>query len=111
MAAKDYKIPGTDLVLEKDTITFVPVIGIHYDPDIYPEPEKFDPERFTEENKKQRHPMAHLPFGDGPRNCLGVIIKNVHKIISQYFSMFHLFAASFWFNANENWIDSNFEKF
>lgn len=85
MAAKDYKIPGTDLVLEKDTITFIPVIGIHYDPDIYPEPEKFDPERFTEENKKQRHPMAHLPFGDGPRNCLGVIIQNVNKIISQYF--------------------------
>jgi cytochrome P450 family 6 len=63
IASKNYKIPDSNLIIEKDTLTFIPVIGIHYNPDIYPEPEKFDPERFTDDKKMQRHPMAHLPFG------------------------------------------------
>lgn len=63
IASNDYKIPDSNLVIEKDTLTFIPVMGIHYDPDIYPQPDNFDPERFNEENKKNRHPMAHLPFG------------------------------------------------
>lgn len=72
LASKDYKIPETDLTIEKDTLVFIPVYGIHHHPDIYPEPDKFDPERFNDENKKARHPMAHLPFGEGPRNCIGL---------------------------------------
>lgn len=63
IASNDYKIPDSKLVIEKDTLVFIPVIGIHYNPDVYRQPEKFDPQRFTEENKKARHPMAHLPFG------------------------------------------------
>lgn len=72
IASNDYKIPDSNLVIEKDTLAFIPVFGIHYDSDIYPQPEKFDPERFSDENKKDRHPMAHLPFGEGPRNCIGL---------------------------------------
>lgn len=72
IASNDYKIPDTKLVIEKGTQLFIPVYAIHHDPDIYPEPEKFIPERFTEENKKNRHPMTHLSFGEGPRNCIGL---------------------------------------
>ncbi|XP_051858217.1 probable cytochrome P450 6a14 [Drosophila albomicans] len=48
------------------------VNAIHNDPEIYPEPHKFKPERFAPEACQQRHPMAFLGFGDGPRSCIGM---------------------------------------
>ncbi|XP_015277574.1 PREDICTED: thromboxane-A synthase-like [Gekko japonicus] len=45
---------------------------LHYNQKIWPEPEKFIPERFTAEAKRQRHPFSYLPFGAGPRGCIGV---------------------------------------
>ncbi|XP_059612803.1 cytochrome P450 6A1-like [Phlebotomus argentipes] len=68
----DYKVPKMDVVLEKGTQLFIPVLAIHHDPDIYPDPDKFDPERFTPEAVKSRHPYAFLAFGEGPRNCIGM---------------------------------------
>ncbi|RZB39764.1 p450 domain containing protein [Asbolus verrucosus] len=69
---KDYKVPGEDLVIEKGTTVAISVLGIHYDEEYYPDPEKFDPERFNEENKSSRHTYAHIPFGEGPRMCIGM---------------------------------------
>ncbi|KAF2893764.1 hypothetical protein ILUMI_12409 [Ignelater luminosus] len=71
ICANDYKLPDTDLVVEKGTPVYIPVSGIHYDPEFYTEPEKYDPERFSEENRGRIPNFAHLPFGGGPRNCIG----------------------------------------
>lgn len=68
---KDYTLRDTNIVIEKGTRVLIPALGLQMDPEFYPNPEKFDPDRFTEENKKMRHPFVHLPFGDGPRNCIG----------------------------------------
>lgn len=65
-------MPNSDLVIEKGTPVFIPVYAIHHDADIYPEPTIFDPDRFTPENIKARPAYSFLPFGDGPRNCIGM---------------------------------------
>ncbi|XP_046668194.1 probable cytochrome P450 6a14 [Homalodisca vitripennis] len=67
-----YQFPGTDLVIEKGVRVNIPTYAIHHDPDIYPDPYKFDPDRFSEENSKDRHHYAFLPFGEGPRICIGM---------------------------------------
>lgn len=50
----------------------VPVYSIHHDPNYYPEPERFDPSRFDSSKKHSTHPCSFLPFGAGPRNCIGL---------------------------------------
>ncbi|XP_063930005.1 probable cytochrome P450 6a23 isoform X2 [Zophobas morio] len=69
---KDYKIPDENIIIEKGTTVVISALGIHYDEEYYPDPQKFDPERFSEENKKSRHQYAHLAFGGGPRRCIGM---------------------------------------
>ena len=66
-ASNDYKVPNTNLVIPKDTTVFIPAYSIQNDEQHYPNPNKFDPDRFSDENKKNRHPMSFLSFGEGPR--------------------------------------------
>ncbi|CAL7950313.1 unnamed protein product [Xylocopa violacea] len=70
-ASEKYTFKGTKITVEKGTKLWIPVYGIQKDPNVYPDPENFDPERFNDVAEATRHPMAYLPFGSGPRNCIG----------------------------------------
>lgn len=68
----DYTIPLTNVSIKAGESVNVPIMGLHYDPEFYPNPYKFDPERFSPEEKSKRSPYVFLPFGAGPRNCIGL---------------------------------------
>ncbi|KAI7815575.1 cytochrome p450 [Rhyzopertha dominica] len=68
---QDYAVEGTDVVLEKGTRVVPSIFGMHRDPDYFPSPEVFDPERFNSANKEKIRPFTYMPFGDGPRSCIG----------------------------------------
>ncbi|XP_071567381.1 cytochrome P450 6A1-like [Temnothorax nylanderi] len=70
-STSSYTFDGTKVSIPKGQKVWIPTYAIHRDPNIYPKPDVFDPERFNEEAVRSRHPMAYLPFGDGPRNCIG----------------------------------------
>jgi cytochrome P450 len=57
--------------IKKDANVLICPYIIHRKPEYWPDPEKFDPERFLPENAKDRHKFAYLPFGGGPRLCIG----------------------------------------
>ncbi|XP_049816636.1 probable cytochrome P450 6d5 [Schistocerca nitens] len=57
--------------LEPGTAVVVPLAALHRDPRLFPQPHLFLPERFTPEEAQRRHPCAYLPFGGGPRTCIG----------------------------------------
>ncbi|XP_076627123.1 cytochrome P450 6k1 [Colletes latitarsis] len=71
VATVDYKVPGTDMVIEKGTPIYVILTGIQRDPKYYPDPLRFDPDRFSDENKDKIIAGTYMPFGEGPRACIG----------------------------------------
>ena len=70
VASEDYEYEG--IKIKKGQVVAVQIYALHHNPEIYPNPEEFIPERFSDENKKSRESVAYLPFGAGPRNCIGM---------------------------------------
>lgn len=76
MCSKPFTIqptkPGEKPVhLNPGDVVFISINGIHRDPQYFPNPDTFDPERFSDENKENIKPYTYMPFGLGPRNCIG----------------------------------------
>ncbi|XP_017778218.1 PREDICTED: cytochrome P450 4C1-like [Nicrophorus vespilloides] len=78
-------------ILPKDSGLVLAIFSIHRNEKYYPNPMKFDPERFSPEETAKRHPYAYLPFSAGPRNCVGIkfgmtVIKTiVASVTRKYF--------------------------
>lgn len=60
-----------NVFIEKDDHIWIPIYCFHHNPKYFPEPEVFDPERFSEENRKKIDQAHYVPFGMGPRSCIG----------------------------------------
>jgi cytochrome P450 len=63
--------PGEEHHIPKGTTILVNIFGIHRRPDLYPDPDRFDPSRFLGDKEKELPRCAYLPFGAGPRVCVG----------------------------------------
>ena len=63
---------------------------MHRDPEFYPEPDKFDPERFSDDARKMRENEKFLPFGAGQRNCVGMrfALMEIKVILAQLLSKY-----------------------
>lgn len=76
-ANEDYTIPDTNMLIEKGTAVFVCSYVFHRDPQYFPNPDVFDPDRFSKKNSEKRHPFVYLPFGEGPRVRKKIIINRI----------------------------------
>lgn len=75
LCVKSYTLPkptpeSREYIAEPDTAIWIPIYGLHHDPKFFPDPDKFDPERFNDENQDKINPYVYLPFGVGPRKCI-----------------------------------------
>ncbi|XP_059222051.1 cytochrome P450 6d1-like [Stomoxys calcitrans] len=66
---KQYQVPDTKLVIPEGTAIIISLLGMHRDPQYFPNPLDYKPERFGEDSKDY-DAVAYMPFGDGPRHCV-----------------------------------------
>ncbi|GFY77206.1 cytochrome P450 3A29, partial [Trichonephila inaurata madagascariensis] len=71
-ATEDYVLGDTGVTVEKGMRVIIPIYTMHYDSDFFQDPETFNPERFMDGYEPKHPQYAYLPFGAGPRNCLGM---------------------------------------
>ncbi|XP_067142854.1 uncharacterized protein [Centruroides vittatus] len=69
---EEYELPELGIKIPKGMNILIPIYAMHYDKEFFPNPEKFDPDRFLPENRSSIIPFTYLPFGEGPRNCVGM---------------------------------------
>lgn len=91
---KSYKMEnadGTTVNLVPGDSLWISFYGIHRDPEYWPDPERFDPERFNEENRPNIKQCTYLPFGNGQRTCIAsrfaiMVLKTLCYLLINEFS-------------------------
>jgi len=85
VATKTYRVPNDSLIIEKGQKIIIPTFSLHFDPRYFSDPEVFNPERFSAEENAKRPNGVYLPFGNGPRICIGrYYYISLYKAISSY---------------------------
>ncbi|XP_055545096.1 cytochrome P450 6a8-like [Wyeomyia smithii] len=72
MTDRQYTIPDTQYTIPANTFVQIPVYSMHHDAEYFPDPDRFDPDRFLPAAIRERPPFTYLPFGEGPRICIGL---------------------------------------
>ncbi|XP_011164532.2 cytochrome P450 6k1 [Solenopsis invicta] len=72
---QDYKIPNTDVIIEKGTPIYISLYGLGVDPRFWDEPEVYNPDRFVDSKHVSD---AYMTFGIGPRMCVGMKVGQLH---------------------------------
>ncbi|XP_046632821.1 cytochrome P450 4c3-like isoform X2 [Daphnia pulicaria] len=82
-----------DYTLPKGLTIGLSIFAMHHNPQVFPDPETFKPQRFLPENSVGRHPFAFSPFSAGPRNCIGqkFAMLELKVILANLIRQFHFF--------------------
>lgn len=93
ICVEDFELPPAlpgdkPFLVKKEMSVWFPVYGLHRDPQYWEKPNEFYPERFLDENKKAINSVAFIPFGLGPRMCIG----NRFALLETKVMLFHLLA-------------------
>lgn len=88
LCTKEYTLPspidenGPGVTIPVGTPVIIPVYGIQNDEKYFDDPSRFNPDRFSKENKNSLTKCTYLAFGDGPRVCIGNGLR--FKIVNRY---------------------------
>nr|AKR18891.1 CYP6AN20 protein [Phyllonorycter ringoniella] len=80
VCTRKYTFPGTDLTIDPGVKVMIPVHSIQNDEKYYDNPTEFRPERFLPEEVQKRHKFVYLPFGEGPRACIGERLGHMQSL-------------------------------
>ena len=80
-----------DLIIEKGVDIAFPIFTLHRNPTYWPNPDKFDPERFNPNNEQSYPTFAYIPFGEGPRVCVGkrMVLLEIKMALITIFRKLH----------------------
>lgn len=95
VCTEDFPIPDSNYTIPKGMRVLISSPGIQNNPEFYPDPDKFDPSRFSKENIASRRSYTYLGFGEGPRNCIGETKLFSKKLHIQKINIFYLQAYVF----------------
>jgi cytochrome P450 family 6 len=75
VCTKNYTIPDSKVLVEKGTMITIPIQAMQLDSEYFEDPKEFNPDRFADEKLMHKNQFMYMPFGEGPRQCIGIIYR------------------------------------